>query len=138
MLGSLTLAACDAAQSVGPTPDMGTPRPGATPSATSSTGFPSEDAKPDPNFDTGYTVQITDSGFLPGWLVAPCCEAVTWKNLSHAPVTVVFDAVVGGSGQPIQPGAIYVFVPQNIESIAFHSGEHPSMKGVVQVNQLPA
>ena len=120
-----------------PANTLTTPRAGATPSATPSTEFAREAAKPDPNFDTGFTVQITDRGFLPAMLVAPCCESVTWKNTTSSPVKVVFDAVVGGSGQAIPPGGIYVYTPQNIESIAYRSGENASMKGVVQVNQLP-
>jgi hypothetical protein len=115
-----------------------TPRPGATPSATPSTQFAKEATNPDPNFDTGFTVQITDSGFHPGWLLAPCCQAVTWKNMTSSPVKVVFNSVVGGSGQAIPPGGVYVYVPQNIESIAYHSGANMAIKGVVQVNQLPA
>jgi len=110
---------------------------GATPSATSSTAFSHEATSPDPNFDTGYTVQITSTGFRPAWLVAPCCQAVTWKNMTNAPVSVVFNAVAGGSGHAIPPNGIYVFVPANIESIAYHDGANPSVKGVVQVNQLP-
>jgi hypothetical protein len=50
----------------------------------------------------------------------------------------MFNAVVGGSGQPIPPGGIYVFVPQNVESIAYHARENPKLTGAVQVSQLPA
>jgi hypothetical protein len=128
------VTACGAAAPPPPPNTLTTPRPGATPSATPSTAFPAEAAKPDPNFDTGYTVLITGSGFQPAALEAPCCQAVTWRNQTSSPVTVAFNAVVGGSGQPIPPGGVYVFVPQNNESIAYHSREHPALKGVVQVD----
>jgi len=120
-----------------PRDSLTTPQPGATPSATPATGFANEASHPDPNFDTGFTVLITGSGFQPGWLIAPCCQAVTWKNTTSSPVQVVFNTAIGGSGQPIPPGGIYVFVPQNIQSIAYHNRDKPAMKGVVQVNQLP-
>ena len=133
----LTVAACAS----GPPPPantLSTPRPGATPSATSSTGFEREAVSPDPNFDTGYTILITPAGFHPATLVSPCCEAVTWKNTTNAPETVVFDNEVGGSGQPVPPGGIYVFAPQSVESILYHSRETPTMTGRLQMNQLPA
>ena len=135
LLAVTTLAACDAgANPTGPTPTTAT---AATPSATAAPGFATEATHPDPNFDTGYVVQITSSGFHPAWLIAPCCQAVTWQNLTQSPVTVVFDAVTGGSLDPIPPGGVYRYVPSNIESIAYHAAGNASMKGVVQINQLP-
>lgn len=134
----LTVAACGTAAAPPPPPNtLTTPKPGATPSATPDTAFPREATSPDPNFDTGFTVLITPAGFHPQWLVAPCCATVTWRNMTNAPVTVVFDHVVGGSGQPIAPGGTYAFVPQNIESITYHSGQNSAMTGRIQVNQLP-
>jgi hypothetical protein len=44
--------------------------------------------------------------------------------------------VAGGSRGAIPPGGIYVFVPHNVESIAYHSGSDPKVTGQVQVNQL--
>ena len=140
VLAVCTFCACSStttgSSNTAPTPTPSA-APGATPSATSSTAFAREATSPDPNFDTGYTVQITPTGFHPAWLIAPCCQAVTWRNMTNAPVSVVFNAVAGGSGQSIPPSGTYVFVPANIESIAYHDGASPSMKGVVQVNQLP-
>ncbi|MBV8527580.1 MAG: hypothetical protein JOZ75_04635 [Candidatus Dormibacteraeota bacterium] len=130
------VTACSPPPPPPPANTLTTPKPGATPSATPASGFSKEDANPDPNFDMGYTVLITDSGFHPQWLVAPCCAAVTWKNTTSSPVKVAFNAVVGGSGTAIPPGGTYVFVPQNIESIAYHSGENAKMTGVVQVTAL--
>lgn len=137
LLVTAVVAACGSPAPTPPPDTVTTPKPGATPSATPSTAFPKEAAHPDPNFDIGDTVVITASGFQPATLVTPCCGAVTWKNLTNAPVTVAFNAVAGGSGTPVPPGGIYVFVPQNVESIAYHEGENPALKGVVQVNQLP-
>lgn len=137
-LGALfTAAACAPPPPPPPANTLTTPRPGATPSATPDPLFAKEATNPDPNYDTGFTIQITTSGFRPAWLIAPCCAAITWKNMTNAPVTVAFDHVAGGSGQAIAPGAEYVFVPQNVESITYHSGQNPTVKGRIQVNQLP-
>ena len=136
-LTGLGIAACGAPTLTPPPNTVTTPRPGATPSATPAGGFANEATNPDPSYDTGFTVQITASGFHPQWLIAPCCQAVTWKNMTSAPVTVAFDHVVGGSGQAVPPGGEYVFVPENVESITYHSAQDPAMKGRVQVNQLP-
>lgn len=134
----LALAGCSAASTSGSSPSgaASTQLPAATPSATSSTGFPREAASPGAAADTGFTVWITSSGFRPAILIAPCCDAVTWKNMTSAPVAVVFDAVAGGSRGTIPPGGIYVFVPHNVESIAYHSGSDPKVTGQVEVNQL--
>lgn len=115
-----------------PTPTLAAP----TPVPTSSTGYPAERAHPDPNYDTGFWIQITTTGFHPAWLVAPCCQAITWKNLTNASVTVVFDHVLGGSQRPIPPGGTYIFTPLNVESITYHSGTNPAVKGRISVNQL--
>lgn len=96
---------------------------------------PREAASPDPNFDFGYVVQITARGFHPQWLVSGCCRAVTWKNLTGAPVSVVFDHQLVDSG-PIPPGGSFTFTPHNVQSIAYHAGGNPSMIGVLQVNQM--
>ena len=115
-----------------PTPPLAAP----TPRATSSTGYPAEQTHPDPNYDTGFWIQITTTGFKPAWLVAPCCQAITWKNFTNLPVTVVFDHVLGGSQTPIPPGGTYIFTPLNVESITYHSGTNPSLNGRISVNQL--
>ncbi|HEX4578486.1 MAG TPA: hypothetical protein VH498_00640 [Candidatus Dormibacteraeota bacterium] len=134
------LVACSSASPTGSSSPAGAaptqPLPAATPSATSSTGFPAEAASPGAAADTGFTVWITSSGFRPAILIAPCCGAITWKNKTSASVAVVFDAVAGGSRGAIPPGGIYVFVPHNVESIAYHSGSDPKVTGQVQVNQL--
>jgi hypothetical protein len=115
-----------------------TPMPGvSTPAPTSSTAYAHERAHPDPYFDTGYWVQITAAGFRPAQLVAPCCNAISWKNLSGTPITVVFDHVLGGSQTAIPPGGTYVFTPLNVESITYHSEQNPALKGIISVNQLP-
>jgi hypothetical protein len=95
---------------------------------------PREAVNPDPNFDYGYVVQITPAGFHPQWLVSGCCKAVTWKNLTDSPTSVVFDHQLVDSG-PIAPGGSFVFTPHNVQSIAYHSGTNSSMVGVLQVNQ---
>lgn len=95
---------------------------------------PREAASPDPNFDYGFVVQITPAGFHPAWLLSGCCLPVTWRNLTDHAVSVVFDHKPISSGL-IPPGGTFVFTPQHIESIAYHSGTDPAMTGVVQVNQ---
>jgi hypothetical protein len=93
-----------------------------------------EATKPDANFDSGFVVQITPSGFHPAWLVATCCTPVVWLNLTNATNSIVFDALGVHSG-PIAPGGAFTFSPHNVESIAYHSATYPAMKGIVQVNQ---
>jgi len=106
----------------------------AHPSATPLSQVAREAAHPDPNFDYGFTIQIAHDGFHPAWLVANCCQPITWRNLTASPVSVVFDAEQVDSG-PIQPGQTFVFTPHQIQSIAYHAGNNPAMTGAVQVNQ---
>ncbi|MBO0836879.1 MAG: hypothetical protein J2P28_15420 [Actinobacteria bacterium] len=107
-------------------------RPAPTPSNAISGALARESAKPDPNFDMGFSVQITDQGFHPYVLVAPCCKPITWTNLTQSPVSVVFTGVDSG---PIPPGGKYTFKPPNVESIAYHEGQNPAVEGRIQVNQ---
>ena len=93
-----------------------------------------EARSPDPSFDFGFTIQITRDGFHPAWLVASCCQAITWKNLTQEPVSVAFDHQAVKSG-PIPPGGTFVFTPQHVESITYHAEGQPAMKGALQVNQ---
>lgn len=96
--------------------------------------FAREANHPDPNFDMGYTVQITAQGFHPAVLIAPCCGPITWRNLTGSTTSVVFD-VEGIDSGPIPPGGAYVFTPPNAESLAYHAGTDASMTAAVQVNQ---
>ncbi len=93
-----------------------------------------EAANPDPNFDYGFVVQITPQGFRPAWLVAACCQPITWKNMSGTTASVVFDVQNVSSG-PIPPGGTWVFTPPNAESLLYHAGNDASTTGNVQVNQ---
>jgi len=141
LAATVVLTGCSTtATSTGPTPSS---RP--TPSHTASvpgTGTSTEDSRaapreatsPDPNFDYGFVVHITPTGFRPQWLVSGCCKAVTWKNMTGSPAQVVFDHQQVDSG-PIPPGGTFVFTPHNMQSIAYHSASNPSMIGVLQVNQ---
>jgi hypothetical protein len=98
------------------------------------TGPSREAISPDPNFDFGYTVHITTKGFLPHWLVATCCQAITWQNLTGVTTSVVFDHLGVVSG-PIPAGGTFTFTPKNVESIAYHSGTDTAAHAIVQVNQ---
>lgn len=138
----LVLPACSATNGAGKASPAATthsatlPPTGARPSGAPEEGraAPREAVSPDPNFDYGFVVQITDKGFHPQWLVSACCKAVTWKNLTGGPASVVFDHQLVNSG-PIPPGGTFVFTPHNVQSIAYHSAGDPSMIGVLQVNQ---
>jgi hypothetical protein len=125
----------------------GTGRAATSPSAAGPSGNPAtsptppftpsearEAANPDPNFDYGFTVQVTGDGFHPRWLVAICCRPIIWKNTTDATVTVVFDHLGVTSG-PIAPGTIWLFTPKNVQSISYHSGADASIHAVLQVNQ---
>ncbi len=131
----LLLTACTSPASTERSAGPSTAATTATPSPSSERSAAEREAEsPDPNFDFGFTVQITADGFHPYQLVALCCQAITWKNLTDATQTVAFDHLLVTSG-PIPPGGTWVFVPKNVESISYHAGTKPSMRGVVQVNQ---
>ena len=110
----------------------------ATPPASSSrSAAPStvrEAARPDPYFDYGFVVQLTQFGFHPHVLVSPCCNAITWKNTTSTTAEVRFDALQVDSG-PIPPGGTFIYTPHHIESVAYHLVADPSLTGAVQVNQ---
>jgi len=112
----------------------------ATPTARHATAPPltseisREATDPDPNFDYGYTVQITAGGYHPHWLVAACCQAITWRNMTRTNVEVIFSALLVTSG-PIAPGGTWTYTPNNDESIAYQTKNDPAMAGIVQVNQ---
>jgi hypothetical protein len=97
--------------------------------------FQREAANPDPNFDMGHAVHITARGFQPNVLVSPCCDAITFSNLSGKPVTVVFDVLPVDSGA-IPPGGSWTFTPPNAESISYHSKDDPAMTAGMQVNEV--
>jgi hypothetical protein len=120
----IALAACGSTAPATPSPASKSP---------AASGLAREAANPDPNFDYGFTVQVTAGGVRPHWLVAACCQPITWKNLTTAPVSVVFDHLAINSG-PVPPGGTFVFTPKNVESIAYHLAETPAVTGVVQVN----
>jgi hypothetical protein len=110
-----------------------TPRLSASPSVL--TGVAREALHPDPNYDMGLTVDITPAGFHPAWLVAPCCEPVTWRNQTGTAVSVVFDHLLVNSG-PIPAGGTWLFKPPHAESIAYHAAENVALRAVVQVQQI--
>ncbi len=85
----------------------------------------------DANFDFGQTVTITRSGFQPAWLVSLIGQPVTWTNDSGAAQSVVFDHLPVQS-KVIPPGGTYVYVPQSMASITYHSGVHPGLRGKLQ------
>ena len=106
-------------------------------SATASAGkvdVAREATHPDPNFDYGFTILITDGGFEPHWLVSECCKDITWRNTTSSPVTVTFDHQQVTS-TPIPPGGTFVWLPKNIQSVTYHDVGDPSLKGIIQVNQ---
>jgi hypothetical protein len=106
----------------------------AAPSSTPLSAIQREAISPDPNIDIGLLVQITAHSFRPQTLIAPCCQPITWRNLSSMAIAVYFDALQVNSG-PIPPGGTWVFTPHNVEAIAYHSLNDPSITGSVQVNQ---
>ncbi len=123
------LSGCSASDAV-PTPVT---TPTATPRHSPLSAYAREAASPDPYFDLGFTVHIRTAGFLPHQLVSPCCQPITWRNETGAPVIVAFDHLVVTS-TPIPPGGTFVFTPKNVESITYHAAENPTMRGAVQVN----
>jgi hypothetical protein len=130
LTGLFLLSGCGGSDAVA------TPTPAAVHSPTPKplTGPSREAVSPDPNFDFGYSVQITAKGFLPHWLVATCCQAIVWHNLTGTTTSVVFDHIGVASG-PIPAGGTFTFTPKNAESITYHSGTDATAHAIVQVNQ---
>jgi hypothetical protein len=127
MLWGALLSAC--------APDAPAPTAPATAVAPTPTSEVNREAlSPDPNFDYGFVVQITSAGFHPAWLVAACCTAITWKNLTDRTVEIVFTVLQITSG-PIAPGGSWAYTPRNDESIAYQTHGGSAMQGVVQINQ---
>jgi hypothetical protein len=93
-----------------------------------------EAVSPDPTFDNGFTIQITDTAFHPQTLVSACCDSVLFKNTGSHPVDIVLLASRIDSG-PIAPGATWVFTPKNVQSIAYESGDG-ALKGQLQVQPI--
>jgi hypothetical protein len=133
-----------AASSAAPAPTA-TPIPSApiagltsvTPAAipTEPSGEPTVEAQsPDPAFDYGFVIDITPAGFHPNVLVAACCQALTWINLTDKPNRVMFTVELTES-PPIPPGGSWTWIPPNVESVAYESLTYPSMTGAIQVNQ---
>ena len=124
------------------TGSAGPPAPSSSATSWTSSGIvtyepadnPREAASPDPAFDYGFFVQITSDGFHPKTLVSGCCKAVTWKNLTSRPESVVFDHQLVNSGT-IPPGGSWVWTPQNPQSITYHSSLD-AFTGALQVNQM--
>jgi hypothetical protein len=130
VIAAVALAAVLSACGATSAPTTHTPAPTASASVS---GVVREATNPDPNFDYGFTVQIDAGAVRPHWLVAACCQAITWVNRAGTPVTVVFDHLAVNSG-PIPPGGSYGYTPKNVESIAYHVTGATSITGVVQVN----
>jgi hypothetical protein len=131
VLATVSLAGC----ALPPETAATTPTPHPAKSFDAQANAAREAASPDPNWDYGQTVSIKAQGFLPADLVSICCQPVVFKNLTEAPVTVVFDHQLVNSG-PIAPGSSFTWTPPNVESVVFHAVEHPEWThGKVQVNQ---
>lgn len=93
-----------------------------------------EAASPDPNFDYGLTIQITPAGARPAQLVSPCCNPITFKNLTPSPVIVILDNRTEKSGS-VPPGGAFVWTPKNVQSLHYHLDGQPEIRGAIQVNQ---
>ncbi|HEY1421094.1 MAG TPA: hypothetical protein VGG90_10340 [Candidatus Dormibacteraeota bacterium] len=114
VFGALALVGCDSTVSSGP-PATSPPQ-----SPAPVTNHPAQEAvHPDPNFDWGYTVQITDVGFHPKQLLAPCCQTVTWKNMTHEAVVVVFDHLHFQT-DPIPAGGSFSYLPKGPQAISYY------------------
>jgi hypothetical protein len=86
----------------------------------------------DPNFDNGQIVQITTKGLRPKWLVSILGKAVTWQNLTHHGVRVIFDHEPVAS-KLIPAGSSFSYKPPTPISITYHVTTQPTLHGAVQV-----
>jgi hypothetical protein len=108
-----------------------------TPAAvpTEPAGEPTREAQsPDPAFDYGFVIDITPAGFHPNVLVAACCQALTWVNLTDKPNKILFTVELTQS-PVIPPGGSWTWIPPNVEAVAYQSVPYPAMTGAIQVNQ---
>ena len=102
----------------------------ATTSAAVATPSPSPSLL-DANAGTGQTVQITDGGFRPAWLLSLPGQPITWQNLTDHPVAIAFDHEDASSG-PIPPGGSFSWTTQTPITVRYHQVDDPSRHGVVQ------
>jgi hypothetical protein len=133
-LAALAMAGCTASAAA---PKSATDRttPRGSPSAGPGKVNPAREAtNPDPNFDYGFTILVTNNGFEPHWLVSECCRTITWKNMTLGPVIVRFDHQLVRSEQ-IPPGGTFTWLPKNIQSVSYHDEDDPAHAGLIQVNQ---
>lgn len=90
-----------------------------------------EAQSPSPEYDRGYTV-LLDTTVRPHWLASLCCHPITFKNVTAAPLTVIFDHQPISSGS-IPPGGSWTWTPLNPESVTFHVGGDSARQGKIQI-----
>lgn len=105
---------------------------GGSSSGTPAGSAPSVARSVDPNFDTGQTVEITDSAVRPVWLVSQVGKPIVFRNLTGRTVRVVFDHQPVRSG-PIAPGSLFRYTPKVPISMTYHAGRRA---GKVQVSPV--
>ncbi len=88
------------------------------------------------HFTIGKKVSITSAGFQPQVLYTPMGSTVTWTNRSDATQSVHFDnwdpATPVDSGD-IPPGGTWKFTFKTTGSVVYHSNQHPSFLGSVEI-----
>jgi hypothetical protein len=122
VLVAAVAAGCGSSGSAATTAKVGSTITAATPAASTT----------DPNFDFGQTVLITSTGPHPKWLVSLVGVPIVWHNDTSKVQRVVFDHQAVHS-PPIPPGGTFTYRPPTAISIAYHSGHHPKLSGMVQV-----
>ena len=88
---------------------------------------------PDPYFDFGQTVFITDTTVRPLQLITAVNRTIRFVNQSGQSVDIHFDNYGSLDSGPIPPGGAYAFEPHTTVSITFHVVEDPTLHGAIQV-----
>jgi len=104
-----------------------------TGSSPAATNTPTPSRSPDPNFDSGQKVFITNTGFRPRWLVSIWKLPVVWVNQTDSVQTVIFDHQLVRSG-PIPPGGTFSWTSDHVVSVTYHAGTMKA-RGAIQVSQ---
>jgi len=88
------------------------------------------------HFSIGTKITITATGFHPQVLFTPIGSTVTWTNRSGTPQSVHFDnwdpTTPVDSGD-IMPGETWAFTFKTTGSVVYHSNQHPTFLGQVQI-----
>jgi hypothetical protein len=130
LIGSVALVAVLSA--------CGKPADAAKPSPTTKTPTPTTARKVNPYYDSGNTVTITATGFVPADLTSTANVPLRFVNHTKVAQRVQFEHSRGTDGQlihsgSIPPGGAWSYTPSTWESATYHSVDQPTVRGHIQI-----